>query len=177
MTSQEIAALIPDEKQRAVVLAALGNEWVPKADFTRATQAKADELKVAQDLAAAGQAEIKRFSAWYYGQYEPWRAQVLAESEKRAAAPTNPNSTPANPNGNWWENWDVLTPQQQAQMLEQRGQQQVIDYANKVAQTYGQEFQKALQGLSQQVQEGEVCRRPEESQECNVLSKQGKVRF
>src|SRR3990167_863317 len=102
MTAEEILKLIQDDKARQQVMEALKNEWVPKADFTKATQAKADEMKKAEERAATSEAENKRYMEWYYGKYEPWAAQVKAELANRQAY-ANPNAAnPANPNGNWW---------------------------------------------------------------------------
>src|SRR3990167_5617812 len=79
MTAEEIAKYIQDEKVRQQVLEALKNEYLPKADFTKATQAKADELKALQEKLAAQEAENKRYMEWYYTKYEPWAAQVKAD--------------------------------------------------------------------------------------------------
>src|SRR3990167_10557164 len=113
MTAEEIAKYIQDEKVRQQVLEALKNEYLPKADFTKATQAKADELKAVQEKLAAQEAENKRDKERYYTKYEPWMSQAKAEAASRQQASVNPNPTPANPNENWWDNWDILTPQQQ----------------------------------------------------------------
>src|SRR3990167_1004023 len=112
MTAEEILKLIQDDKARQQVMEALQNEWVPKSDFTKATQAKAEEARKNEERALASEAENKRYMEWYYQKYEPWAAQVKAELANRQQAPANSN--PGNPNGNWWENWDTFTPQQQA---------------------------------------------------------------
>ena len=146
MTPEEIVKLIQDDKARQQVLEALKNEWVPKADFTKATTAKAEELKTSQEAYNAAVAENERYMKWYHGEYEPWLADRKAEAEKRATSPT---PTPANPNVAWYENWDTLSPQQQAQTL----QQQQINYANLLAQHYGKAFNDAQAGLDQRVQD------------------------
>jgi len=143
MTAEEIAKYIQDEKVRQQVLEALKNEYLPKADFTKATQAKADELKAVQEKLAAQEAENRRYMEWYYGKYEPWMAQAKAEAASRHQASVNPNPTPANPNENWWDNWDILTPQQQAQALHK----QQISELNQSFGTWTQQFAQNVNNL------------------------------
>lgn len=150
MTVEEYAKLIPDEKARQQFLESMKNEWVPKADFTKATQAKADELKTIQAAHDAQVAENARYMKWYKEEYEPYAARMRTEAEKRAANPTP--SSPANPNPNgaaWYENWEAMTPQQQAQEL----YKQQVNYANAIAQQYGKAFQDGMTTLNQQVQD------------------------
>lgn len=148
MTAEEIAKLIPDEKTRQQFLESMKNEWVPKADFTKFGQTKADELKASQAAYDAVVTENERYMKWYRGEYEPYRLRQAAEAERRAQ-----NPTPSNPGGNgvvsWYENWDTLTPQQQAQEL----YKQQVSYANAIAQRYGQAFDQAQVALNQQVQD------------------------
>ena len=138
MTAEEILKLIQDDKARQQVMEALQNEWVPKSDFTKATQAKAEEARKNEERALASEAE-------------PWAAQVKAELANRQQAPANSN--PGNPNGNWWENWDTFTPQQQAQVLQQEVSREQMAYAQQVAGQYGKAFQDAQTALGQQLQE------------------------
>lgn len=149
MTEAQILALIQDEKARQQVAEALKNEWLPKGDFTKAQQAKADELKAIQEKNVAMETENKRFMEWYYGTYEPWKQQVTPILQRYGNANQNPNpGNPASgqPQGgqNWYENWDVLTPQQQAQAL----QQQQIAYTNQLAQNFGQQFNQSIQAMN-----------------------------
>lgn len=140
MTAEEIAKFIQDDKARQQVMEALKNEYLPKADFTKATQAKADEMKAIQEKLAAQEAENKRYMEWYYTKYEPWAAQVKAElASRQNASPSNPANQPSQ-NGNWWENWDTLTPQQQAQELHK----QQIATLNQSFGTWTQQFQQNL---------------------------------
>lgn len=148
MTAEEIAKLIQDENARKQVMEALKNEYLPKADFTKATQAKADEMKAIQEKLAAQETENKRYMEWYYTKYEPWAAQVKEELAKRQNPAKPDPANPANPNGNWYENWDALTPAQQAQELHK----QQIAALNQNFGTWTQQFQ---QSLNTQLQERE----------------------
>lgn len=138
---------IQDEKLRQLIWEKAHKEWVPMADFTQTTQAKAEELRLVQEQLAAQEAENARYMTWYHEKYEPYLARQAAEAEKRAMSPTPSN--PASPNGNWYENWDTFTPQQQAQTL----YQQQVNYANAIAQQYGKAFQDAQAALNQQIQD------------------------
>ena len=148
MTVEEIAKLIQDEKARQQFLESMKNEWVPKADFTKATQAKADELKAIQTAKEAAEAENARYMKWYREEYEPYAARMKVEMEKRPTA-SNPGNPGGNGAGSWYENWDAMTPQQQAQEL----YKQQVNYANAIAKQYGEAFTQAQAALNQQVQD------------------------
>lgn len=120
MDLPEYFNLIKDEKVRKEIWDKLQNETVPKSDFTKFGQTKADELKATQDQLTAQTDQNKKFSDWYYATYEPWVKTIQPILDNHQATQQTHNAIPAanNNNGNDpYANWGDLGPIEQAKLM------------------------------------------------------------
>jgi len=138
MDLPEYLNVITDEKVRKELWAKLQNDTVPKADFTKHAQQKADELKVAQDKLSAQMVENQKFSTWYYNTYEPWLTQVKPQLDQlQNGTQTTQTGTPVNNNVNDpYANWADLQPAEQQKLM----QDQIVNQLGQQFQTWGQNF-------------------------------------
>jgi len=139
MDLPEYLNLIKDEKVRKEIWDKLQNETVPKSDFTKFGQTKADELKAIQDQLTTQTDQNKKFTDWYYATYEPWikTIQPILDNHQ-ATAQQPPNAIPAvNNNGNDpYANWGDLGPTEQAKLMTE----QIVGQLLPQFQTWGNNY-------------------------------------
>lgn len=150
MKIEEMAALITDEKQKAAFLEAMKNEYVLKADFTQHTQKQGEEAKKLQE-------ENDTFRSWYREKYEPYIAVAEPILQAHYARQNgNPNPNPGNPNPNpgqnWYDGWDTLPGERQAQVLEQKVREAQMAALTEKEKTYQQALEQWGKNLADQLQ-------------------------
>lgn len=119
--------LIQDEQVRNAVWEKAKTGWLEGADYTQKTQKLSEQQKAWEAAKADYDAKLKAWDDWHKTQFTPMYNFVSPHWEdiqkfvagktngtNRGTAPANPGHN-TDPNAQYWENWDLLTPAQQAQ--------------------------------------------------------------
>ncbi|MFQ5757182.1 MAG: hypothetical protein ACE5H7_13980 [Acidiferrobacterales bacterium] len=144
-------ALIPEDQRQAA-----REGWLRQQDYTRKTQELAEQRRQFEEASKAAEEAAKQYGSpeeWarFWQQIQPHWDTFVKWNQAQQSGATSPAKTPtqttaSSPGDDFWTNWDILQPQEQAQRLSQIVAQNVL---NQINQQYVPQIQKQFQDYDQ----------------------------